>query len=123
MGCCVARVERATMTHDNRNRLTVALGAAWRPLWGAWQLPDGARAIGTVRRGKGTGALLWLADDTYAIGIDGVVERLHQMKAAYAIATAPKRFGGATAGGGRKSVDGAGDGGAASTSTTIRPPS
>ena len=96
------------MTHNNRGRLAVDLGGAWRIYWGNGPVPSGAQALGTVTRDVGdTGALLRMPGGNYAQGNAGVVRTLDSRKAAAAIEAAEPRRGGARQGGGVKPADGA----------------
>ena len=95
------------MTHDNRGRLAVELGGAWRIYWGNGPLPAGAVAIGTVTRGNGdTGALLRMPTGVYVQGNANVIRGL-PAKIEAAVAAAKPRRGGARPGGGRPAADGA----------------
>jgi hypothetical protein len=96
------------MTHKNRGRITFAPGDPWRAHWGVSPLPRGAVALGCVTVDRQPGALLRLANGSYAHGFCGNLTNVNDRKAEAAIAAAPKRFGGATVGGGRKSADRAG---------------
>lgn len=96
------------MTHSNRGRLAVDLGGAWRIYWGVAPLPAGAQAIGTVTRGIGdTGALILLGSGRYSQGNAGALRALDQSKVVAAIDSAAPGRGGARAGAGRVTADGA----------------
>lgn len=96
------------MTHNNRGRLAVDLGGAWRIYWGSGPLPAGAQALGTIRRDIGdTGALLRMPAGNYAQGNAGALRTLDGRKVAAAIEAAEPRRGGARQGGGVKPADGA----------------
>jgi hypothetical protein len=97
------------MTHNNRARLSVQLGGAWRPYWGNRQLPASAEALGTITRGVGdTGALIRTGYGQYMQGNAGVLRHLDQRKIAACLASPPTGYshGGARPGGGIKPADG-----------------
>lgn len=70
------------MTHNNRGRLTVALGGNWR-LYSS-TIPAGSQALGTITRNIGdTGALVRIeATGIYVQANAGVVRTLPQDKVA-----------------------------------------
>lgn len=76
------------MTHNNRGRLTVALGGAWR-LYSS-TIPDGSQALGTITRGLGdSGALVRINSTGIYVQINaGVSRMLPQEKVIAAIAAA-----------------------------------
>lgn len=95
------------MTHNNRGRLTVALGGAWRLYSNT--LPAGSRALGTVTRDIGdTGALVLMeATGIYAQINAGTVRTLPQAKIAAAVdAARAGAHGGPGRGQGIKAADG-----------------
>ncbi len=96
------------MTHNNRGRLTVALGGAWRLYSNT--IPAGSRALGTITRDIGdTGALVQIeATGIYVQVNAGVVRTLPQAKIAAAVETARAgAHGGPGRGQGIKAADGA----------------
>jgi len=96
------------MTHNNRGRLTVALGGAWRLYSNT--IPAGSRALGTITRDIGdTGALVQIeATGIYVKVNAGVVRTLPQAKIAAAVETARAgAHGGPGRGQGIKAADGA----------------
>jgi hypothetical protein len=96
------------MTHNNRGRLTVALGGAWRLYSNT--IPAGSRALGTINRDIGdTGALVQIeATGIYVQVNAGAVRTLPQAKIAAAVETARAgAHGGPGRGQGIKAVDGA----------------
>ena len=95
------------MTHNNRGRLAVDLGGAWRIWWGNAPLPAGAQALGTIARDSDTGALILLAAGNYSQGNAGALRALDQRKATAAIEAASPGRGGARVGAGRATADGA----------------
>ncbi len=96
------------MTHNNRGRLAVYLGGAWRIWWGNAPLPVGAQALGTITRNVGdNGALLLLPSGIYSQGNAGVLRTLDQRKVAAALEQAAPGHGGARPGGGKRTADGA----------------
>lgn len=96
------------MTHNNRGRLAVDLGGAWRIWWGNAPLPSGAQALGTITRDVGdTGALILLPSGQYRQGNAGAVRSLDQRKVAAAVEAAAHARGGARVGAGRATADGA----------------
>ena len=95
------------MTHNNRGRLAVDLGGAWRIWWGNAPLPAGAQALGTIARDSDTGALILLAAGNYSQGNAGALRALDQRKVAAALSHAAPGHGGARRGGGRQTADGA----------------
>lgn len=96
------------MTHNNRGRLTVALGGAWRLYSNT--IPAGGRALGTITRDIGdTGALVQIeATGLYVQVNAGAVRTLPQVKVASAIEAARSgSHGGPGRGQGIKAADGA----------------
>lgn len=96
------------MTHNNRGRLTVALGGAWRLYSNT--IPAGSRALGTVNRDIGdTGVLVQIeATGRYVQVNAGAVRSLPQSKVAAAIEAARAgSHGGPGRGQGVKAADGA----------------
>lgn len=96
------------MTHNNRGRLTVALGGAWRLYSNT--IPAGSRALGTVTRDIGdTGALVQIeATGIYVQVNAGAVRTLPRAKVAAAIEAARAGSqGGPGRGQGAKAADGA----------------
>lgn len=96
------------MTHNNRGRLTVALGGAWRIYSNT--IPAGSRALGTITRDIGdTGALVQIeATGIYVQVNAGAVRTLPQAKIAAAVEAARAgAHGGPGRGQGLKAVDGA----------------
>lgn len=78
-------------TLDNRARLAVQLGGAWRLYWGNGPLPPGAQALGTITRGIGdTGALLRTGVGIHVQGNAGVIRTLDQRKVREAIEQSPR---------------------------------
>lgn len=95
---------------NNRSRLAVQLGGAWRLYWGSKPLPLGAEALGTVTRGSGdTGALVRTGPGYYMQGNAGILRHLDQRKVAACLAEPPTGYGhgGARLGGGKRAADGA----------------
>ena len=74
------------MTHNNRGRLTVALGGAWRLYSNT--IPAGSRALGTITRDIGdTGALVQIESTGLYVQVNaGSVRTLPQSKVAAALA-------------------------------------
>ena len=95
------------MTHNNRGRLTVALGGAWRLYSNT--IPAGSRALGTITRDIGnTGALVQIdATGLYVQVNAGAVRTLPQAKVAAAVEAARAGSqGGPGRGQGIKAADG-----------------
>ena len=95
------------MTHNNRGRLTVALGGAWRLYSNT--IPVGSRALGTITRDIGdTGALVQIeATGIYVQVNAGAARNLPQAKVAAAIEAARAGSqGGPGRGQGAKAADG-----------------
>ena len=95
------------MTHNNRGRLTVALGGAWRLYSNT--IPAGSRALGTITRDIGdTGVLVQIeATGLYAQVNAGAPRTLPQAKVAAAIEVARSGSqGGPGRGQGAKAADG-----------------
>lgn len=67
------------------SRLTVAKSGMWTVYWGAMPLPEGAEAIGLVKRDNGTGALIKLASGEYVQGNAGGIRTLPQSKVVKAL--------------------------------------
>lgn len=96
------------MTHNNRGRLTVALGGVWRLYSNT--IPAGSRALGTITRDIGdTGALVQIeATGLYVQVNAGAVRTLPQSKVAAAVEAARSGSqGGPGRGQGAKAADGA----------------
>lgn len=95
------------MTPNNRGRLTVALGGAWRLYSNI--IPAGSRALGTITRKTGdTGALVQIEANGIYIQVNaGVVRTLPQSKVAAALAEVRTGQGGPGRGQGIKASDGA----------------
>ena len=95
------------MTHNNRGRITVALGGAWRLYSNT--IPSGSRALGTITRDIGdTGALVQIeATGLYVQVNAGSVRTLPQSKVAAALAEVRTGQGGPGRGQGIKASDGA----------------
>ena len=95
------------MTHNNRGRLTVALGGAWRIYSNT--IPAGSRALGTITRDIGdTGALVQIdATGIYVQVNSGAVRTLPQSKVVAALAEVRTGRGGPGRGQGIKAFDGA----------------
>ena len=95
------------MTHNNRGRLTVALGGAWRLYSNT--IPAGSRALGTITRDIGdTGALVQIEATGLYIQVNaGAVRTLPQSKVASALAEVRTGQGGPGRGQGIKASDGA----------------
>ncbi len=96
------------MTHNNRGRLAVALGGAWRLY--SDTIPAGSRALGTITRDIGdTGVLVRIeATGIYAQVNAGALRALPQAKVAAAIEAARAGSqGGPGRGQGVKAADGA----------------
>lgn len=96
------------MTHNNRGRLTVSIGGAWRLYSNT--IPAGSRALGTVTRDiSDTGALVLIeATGLYVQVNSGAVRTLPQNKVASAIEVARAgTHGGPGRGQGLKAADGA----------------
>jgi hypothetical protein len=95
------------MTHQNRGRLTVALGGAWRLYTST--IPSGSRALGTITSSHGdTGALVRIDATGIFIQVNaGAVRTLPQSKVAAALAEVRAGRGGPGRGQGKKSSDGA----------------
>ena len=96
------------MTHNNRGRLAVDIGGAWRLYWSG-PTPYDLHAIGTVTRSDGeTGALFEsLRGAGYWQGNVRALKRVDQDKVRAAIEAARPRRGGARPGCGVKPADGA----------------
>ncbi len=58
--------------------LTVTKSGNWKLYWGAMPLPQGAEALGLVKRDTGTGALIRLANGRYVQGNAGGIKTLPQ---------------------------------------------
>lgn len=95
------------MTHNNRGRLTVALGGAWRLYSNT--IPAGSRALGTITRDIGdTGALVQIESTGLYVQVNaGSVRTLPQSKVAAALAEVRTGQGGPGRGQGVKAADGA----------------
>ncbi len=96
------------MTHNNRGRLTVALGGAWRLYSNT--IPAGSRALGTITRDIGDTGVLVQVDATglYVQVNAGAVRPLPQSKVAAAVEAARSGSrGGPGRGQGIKAADGA----------------
>ncbi len=66
--------------------LTINKSGLWKLYWGAMPLPDGAEALGLVKRGTlETGALIRLANGTYAQGNAGGIRSLPQSEVEQAL--------------------------------------
>jgi uncharacterized low-complexity protein len=97
------------MTHNNRGRVTVALGGNWRLYTNT--IPAGGRAIGTVTMdGFDTGALVLIAATGIYVQVNaGAVKSIDQCKSVAAVSEAREGRGGPGRGQGRKAEDGATD--------------
>jgi hypothetical protein len=94
------------MNHDNRGRLAVDLGGAWRLY--ATTLPAGARALGTITKDGATGALILTASGILARLNAGSIVSLPQAKVQAALdAARAGSAGGAGRGQGARAEDGA----------------
>jgi len=58
--------------------LTVNKNGNWQLYWGIMPLPDGAEALGVVKRDSGTGALIKLASSKFVQGNAGGFRALDQ---------------------------------------------
>ena len=94
------------MNHDNRGRLSIALGDGWRMY--ANTIPNGSKALGTVTRdGFDTGALIVTPAGIYCQFNAGASKSLPQSKVIAALAEARATHGGPGRGQGVKAADGA----------------
>ena len=95
------------MTHNNRGRLTVALGGAWRLYSNT--IPAGSRALGTITRDIGdTGALVQIEATGLYVQVNAEsVRTLPQSKVAAVLAKVRTGQGGPGRGQGIKASDGA----------------
>lgn len=96
------------MTHNNRGRLAVALGGAWRLYSNT--IPAGSRALGTISRDIGdTGALVQIESSGLYVQVNaGAVRNLPQSKVSAAVEAARSgAHGGPGRGQGIKAADGA----------------
>lgn len=66
--------------------LTITKNGNWKMYWGVMPLPEGAEAIGLVRRDTGTGALIRLASGNYVQGNAGSIRTLPQREVEDALA-------------------------------------
>lgn len=94
------------MTHNNRGRIAINLGAAWRQYWPG-PLPANAEALGTVKRGAEIGVLLAFASGAYRMGAARSLTSIDVDKVRAALDAASHSHGGARPGGGKRAADGA----------------
>lgn len=67
--------------------ITVTKAGNWKLYWGAMPLPEGAEALGLVKRGVGdTGALIHLKSGNYVQGNAGSIRTLPQREIEEALA-------------------------------------
>lgn len=66
--------------------ITVTKSGNWKLYWGAMPLPEGAEALGLVKRGVGdTGALILLKNGSYVQGNAGSIRTLPQCEVSDAL--------------------------------------
>lgn len=66
--------------------LTIKKSSNWKLYWGAMPLPEGAEALGLVKRGAGdTGALIRLKSGNYVQGNAGSIRNLPQSEVEQAL--------------------------------------
>lgn len=58
--------------------ITITKSGNWKLYWGVMPLPNGAEALGLVKRETGTGALIRLANGKYVQGNAGGIRSLPQ---------------------------------------------
>jgi hypothetical protein len=75
--------------------LTVTKSNNWKLYWGAMPLPDGAEALGIVKRDTGSGALIRLENGNYVQGNAGGIRGLpqHEVENALAVSNAAAALG------------------------------